>query len=1115
MRRQSYVERTRAIVIAIALLAGTFLTFNALATNPESPALPAGAAYGFSAKDLSSDDPIPVFVEFAQPPAGEKEANDLEAGVTWSPAKRNSERAKVRSFQDRVVKEAAGAGLQIEIERHTETAASGKRVAKLMRTDYVFNGARITIEGDKIPRLLQVHGVAAVYDDRPRLLPALNASTSYTQAPQVWSAGAPIGNRGADQVIAILDTGIDWYHPMFGDGNRFPGSAPLPAGPGEGCFGPSPLPSCASRNEKVIYAVGVVAPGATPNEGPLDISGHGTHVASTAAGSTLIGTDQPSPKGHIEGTAPDALLMGYKVLGNVGSSVTLPGFQSAVIIAIDDASRATNDHPKADVMNLSLGSPFPNNTVNQAQAVAVDNAVRLGVSMVVAVGNCGSAGNALCPSGREGPATISSPGTSRLAISTGASNDPGNAAVVKVIGEPGPPTHQATIVLVIGENNPFGPAVEAQYVNCGGATTPSSCGPQASGKIGLIFTAEVVGTSTFEQMKNNAEAAGVIATVFVQRKRAGQTGNEPFDGALVTADKPSLGITFNSGEAIKAYGFDANRVGAKVLRLELDVAGFQNSMAGFSSMGPLSDYTIKPDATAPGQNIYAAHSLACASVCGVNGYQSTSGTSMAAPHMAGLAALVRSANPTWSPLDVKTALMNTAAIIGPSDSNPETLEVSVNKQGAGAARVYDAARTPVLMTHPSLSFGEVVTPTSTVGVSYQRFRMRDVRPSPSGNLTYNLSKIERVRLPQPEFGISFRNPANLNQTISSVTVPAGGHADFMLRVEVGPNLPVSPLEDPNNANDNFLIWEGYEFYITATPTAGSNPALSAPIHYRHVHFGTNLPLDAPQLDDPGETNSTGTYGLNWTSVDRAAHYSIDEATRFSNVFPPDNAENNASPEAGPMWKNNGGWTSSSARNHTEGGSRSYFSGQGPRRENRLVSESFASATELRFWEWMDTERGFDLTQVIAVVGDEKRVLREASGNSAGWREVSLRIPPGTTSLEFLYKSDLFDDLLFFEGWYIDDIEITTGDWKPIGEASDLNFTVKDRSDGTYFYRVAALRQVGASGMDVGPYSNVESISVSRSGTTELAATGASPVVLLIGMMLLLLAVAMMRPLRDS
>ena len=1115
MRRQSYVERTRAIVIAIALLAGTFLTFSALATNPRSPALPPGAAYGFSAEDLSSDDPIPVFVEFAQPPAGEKEASDLEAGVTWSAARRNSERTKVRSFQDRVVKESVEAGLQIEIDRHTETAASGKRVAKLMRTDYVFNGARITIEGDQIPRLLQVQGVAAVYDDRPRLLPALNASTSYTQAPQVWSAGAPIGNRGADQVIAILDTGIDWYHPMFGDGNRLPGSAPLPAGPGEGCFGSSPLPSCASRNEKVIYAVGVVAPGSTPNEGPLDISGHGTHVASTAAGSTLIGTPQASPKGHIEGTAPDALLMGYKVLGNVGSSLTLGGFQSATIVAIDDASRATNDHPKADVMNLSLGSLAPDNTVDQPQAVAVDNAVRLGVSMVVAAGNCGAAGNALCPSGREGPATISAPGTSRLGISTGASNDPGNAAVVKVVGEPGPPTFQATIVGVISADNPFGPTIETQYVNCGGATTPSSCGPGAEGKIGLIFTAEFVGPSTFEQVKNNAEAAGVIATVFVQRKTTGQTGDEPFAGSLVTADKPSLGITFNSGEAIKAYGFDANQVGTKVLRLELDDSNFQNSMANFSSMGPISDFTIKPDVSAPGQNIYAASSLACSSVCGVDGYASTSGTSMAAPHMAGLAALVRAANPTWSPADVKTSLMNTAGIIGPSDSDPNTLEVPVNKQGAGGVRVYDAARNPVQLTHPSFSFGEVVTPTGTVGVSYQRFRMRDVRPSPSGNLTYDLSRVERVRLPQPEFGIAFRNPANLNQTISSVTVPAGGHADFMLRVEVGPDLPVSPLEDPNNADDDFLIWEGYDFYIIATPTSGSNPTLSAPIHYRHVHFGTNLPLGPPQLDDPGDANSTGTYGLNWTSVDRAAQYSIEEAQNFAHVFPPDNAEGNSSPEADETWGANGGWTTSSARNHTEGGSSSYFSGQGSLLENRLVSESFASASELRFWEWMDTEDGFDLTQVIAVVGGEKRVLREASGNSAGWREVILQIPAGTTSLEFLYTSDDFVDLLLYEGWYIDDIEIISADWKAIGQSSDLNYTVKDRKDGTYFYRVAALRTVGASGMDVGPYSNVESISISRSGTTELAATGESPLVLLIGMMLLLLAVAMMKPLRDS
>ena len=1106
-------KRLQGAIFASTLLIGCIVSFAVLARDPSELAFPSNVRYGFSDSDLKSSKPIGVLVEFAMPPAAEKEATDIKAGKAWSDAFRESERAAVRKFQDRTLSLAEEAGIPAEIDRYTEVAASGKKISKPMRTDYLFNGARITIPGNRILKLLGVPGVVAVYEDRPRVVPVLNASTTYTQAPQVWSAGPPIGNRGAGQVIAIIDTGIDWYHPMFGDGTRVPGTAPLPAGPAEGCFGPAPLPSCAGRNQKVIYATGVNAPGNTPNEGPLDISGHGTHVASTAAGSTLIGVDQPSPKGHIEGTAPDALLMGYKVLGNVGSSFSV-AFPSATIVAIDDASRSTNDHPKATVMNLSLGAISPNNAVDQASAVAVDNAVRVGVSMVVAVGNCGSTGNALCPSGREGAATISAPGTSRLAIGVGASNDPGNAAVVKVIGEPGPPTFSAVIVPGVAETNPFEAPIQAQYVNCGGATTPGSCGPQASGKIGLIFMQQAA-PGAFEQWKDNAEADGVIATVFVERKTSTQTGNEPFPGAMVQFDKPVLGITFNSGEAIKAYGFDANRVGNKVLRLELESSLFQNSTAGFTSTGPLSDFTIKPDVTAPGQNIYAAHSLACNSVCGTDGYAATSGTSMAAPHMAGLAAILRNAHPEWSPNDVKTAIMNTAAIIGPSDSDPNTAEVSVNEEGSGAGRVFDAARTPVLLTQPSFSFGEVVTPTSTVGVSYQRFRLRDVRSSPSGSQNYALSKIERTRLPQPEFKISFRNPSNLSQTVSSVTVPSGGHADFMLRVEVGPDLPESPKENPAVANDNFLIWEGYEFYIVATPSTGSNPTLSAPIHYRHVHVGSNRPLGKPVLQDPGENNNSGTYGLQWSSVDLAAGYRVEETTTFRHLFPPDTVEGNASPEADEIWKSNGGWTSSSARNHTPGGARAYFSGQGSNLQNRLVSEQLNNPSELRFWEWMDTERDFDFGQVIAVIGGEKRVIREQSGNSSGWREVKVSLPSGTTSLEFLYKSDDNIDILLHEGWYLDDIEILSADWKAIGEPSNNELTVKDRSSGTYFYRVAALRQVGGSGIETSGPSNVESISVNRAATIELAATGASSLATVVGMGLLLVALSLGFSLRRA
>ena len=186
-------------------------------------------------------------------------------------------------------------------------------------------------------------------------------------ADQVWQLQDPGGQyvTGKGITIAIIDTGVDYTHPDLG-----------------GCFGP---------NCKVAEGYDIV----NNDADPMDDMGHGTHVASIAAGN-----------GALKGVAPDAVIYAYKVLDNQGF-----GSWSWVIDGIDRALDPNQDGDLSDmanVMNLSLGGPGdPDDPVSQA----VDNAVKAGSIVAVAAGN-------------SGPmlGTIGSPGAAREAITVGATD---------------------------------------------------------------------------------------------------------------------------------------------------------------------------------------------------------------------------------------------------------------------------------------------------------------------------------------------------------------------------------------------------------------------------------------------------------------------------------------------------------------------------------------------------------------------------------------------------------------------------------------------------------------------------------------------------------------------
>ena len=227
----------------------------------------------------------------------------------------------------------------------------------------VFNGVAIDAPREVIDQLRMLPYVKRIVTDMPMHAFADPPNITLINAPKVWSS---LGSRGSGVTVAIIDTGINYMHDALGKG-----------------FGPG---------FKVKGGWDFV----NNDADPMDDNGHGTHVSGIVAGQSDV----------ITGVAPDASLVAYKVLGSTGS-----GSESNVIAAIERATDPNQDGNTADhvdVANLSLGG---SGNPDDPGSIAIDNATAAGVTFAIAAGNSGS-----------GFHTIASPGTSRNAITVGASD---------------------------------------------------------------------------------------------------------------------------------------------------------------------------------------------------------------------------------------------------------------------------------------------------------------------------------------------------------------------------------------------------------------------------------------------------------------------------------------------------------------------------------------------------------------------------------------------------------------------------------------------------------------------------------------------------------------------
>jgi subtilisin family serine protease len=664
------VHRFLAFTASLVLLVALVLPADAA---PGTAAGPVVGAPTFGSIDVSKIDPqlrpflldptrqATVMLELTGTPVSLVEAGALDRGMILS----NLQSATVRS---------ALAATQDALRPRLATLGA----TMLGQYQDAYDGIKVRVPLRDLARLTALPGVERVLAVAQYQMANVTSSL-FTGVPAAWSAGTGFTGKGVK--IAVIDTGIDYTHADFGGSGN---PAAYTANDGVTLAGSGfPNAKVAGGFDFVgdAYDAGgsgdAVIPHPDPN--PLDCAGHGTHVAGTIAGYGVT-ADGQTYRGPYDaqtlsseqfqvgpGVAPSAQLYALKVFGCSGST-------DAVIDAID---WAVKNH--MNVINLSLGAPFgslgsPFGGPDSPDAVAADNAAQAGVVVVAAGGNSGSAAY-----------TESTPGVASRAIEV--------AAVDAVPSLPGAILGIGSGIRAIDANGavdfPVSGTLDVLEDGSGGIGLGCAAADYASVKPGDIVVT-LRGTCPRTDRAALGQAAGAAAVVMVNTT-AGTF--PPQEGTIHGVTIPFLGVPPSAGPAL--LGADGTAV-TITGPISMPNPTYRTT-ADFSAGGPRSgDSALKPDIAAPGVSV-----LSAAAGTGIGG-ERESGTSMAAPQVAGAAALVLQAHPRWTPEQVKAALMNTASPTAITGYDPRV-------DGAGLIQPRRAVDTLVLATTgvgaASLSFG--------------------------------------------------------------------------------------------------------------------------------------------------------------------------------------------------------------------------------------------------------------------------------------------------------------------------------------------------------------------------------------------------------------------------
>ncbi|MGL4913254.1 MAG: S8 family serine peptidase, partial [Romboutsia sp.] len=559
--------------------------------------------------DITTEEEISVIVEF-------KEMPTAYATKVGKLSKTNSNSAIKKEHEEF---EKFINGLKLDDKK---TYSADKNI-KYNYTN-TFNGVALNIKGTDVEKLLDCGVVKNIWPDnevkvelpkeietkeKQEIEPYMENSVPHLGVDKLHEEGI----KGNDIKIGVIDTGIDYNHPdlkeNYKGGYDFVNNDDDP------------------METNLEDWKGSGYPEHHPISGSSYYTSHGTHVSGTVAAN---GNNKDSEFATV-GIAPEADLYAYKVLGPYGSG------QSADVLA--GIEKAVNDG--MDVINLSLGANT--NDPLYPTSVACNNAMLAGVITVVANGNSG-----------PNTGTVGAPAAAALPISVGASsvdmkvqtfdvNGLGVSENGRVIAR----DFDTKLEMLNGEN---------KLVDCGLGKVNDFKDKEVEGKIALIERGEL----SFNEKIINAKNVGAKSIIIYNNVDGPITVNLGENSQFI----PTIGITKESGNKIKEAlekGEEA-KISLQMGKVEVSQG---DELADFSSRGPVINENIKPDVVAPGVSIFSTYPEFINDKDAnkedySKAYARINGTSMASPHVAGVAALIKSQNENYDPFDVKVALMNTS-----------------------------------------------------------------------------------------------------------------------------------------------------------------------------------------------------------------------------------------------------------------------------------------------------------------------------------------------------------------------------------------------------------------------------------------------------------------------
>ena len=548
----------------------------------------------------------------------------------------------------------------------------------------VANLISANVEYGKIEQIKQIPGVADVVLEQQyepaasenTVQPNMEISTGMTGTTTAWSTGY----TGAGMRIAIIDTGLDTSHQSFDNGAyeyALEQNAARAKESVEAYKASLDLLDADEINEKLsllhikegvsaadLYRTEKVAYGYCYIDKDLDVTHetdaegeHGSHVAGIAAANRYLpdgngGYVSALDSVHMHGAAPDAQVLVMKVFGDEGGA-----YDSDYTAAIEDAIVLG-----ADTINLSLGStsPGPSKARTEAYQKIFDDLENASSVVTVSSGNAGYWAENAEPIGylySDGVSmqTDGQPGSYANSLTVASVDNDGFIGNYLLIGQDPIAPSETTgftnkpISTIVGEHEFvfFSEDATKYAVDAAGNNLLLAYADAVKDKI--VFVSR--GQSSFYQKHDAAAAAGALACVVYNN----QSGSINMDLSDSTAAIPCVSITPADGELIRkqaepVYAEDGTTVlyytgkievrGKEPVRFNRDY----KTISEFSSWGVPGDLTLKPEIAAPGGNIYSLNGLHN-STSGMQGghqdYELMSGTSMAAPQIAGIGALVK------------------------------------------------------------------------------------------------------------------------------------------------------------------------------------------------------------------------------------------------------------------------------------------------------------------------------------------------------------------------------------------------------------------------------------------------------------------------------------------